>query len=205
VGIPIIGLMLKERPADANGETRVEVHLKPFLGMKPGVYLTVLYSLLALAALFFLLFFKGLRDQGTYLRVASLPAGAAVSVDGRYAGSSPCEILVKKGARRITASRPYFQAEHLEENFAGPVFATLFVRPRRQWNPKLVVADVQGLTASALQDFAANPHIPEILEQTAAAVATAEAGDASAQLSAFLDKAKYFVSSLFSSSTLRKP
>ena len=101
--------MLKERPAGANGETRVEVHLKPFLGMRPGVYLTVLYALLALAVLFFLFFYKGVRDQGVFLRVTSSPPGAAVSVDGRYAGSSPCEILVKKGARRIVVSRPYFQ------------------------------------------------------------------------------------------------
>jgi iron(II)-dependent oxidoreductase len=186
--------MLKERPAGANGETRVEVHLKPFLGIRPGVYLTILYALLALAMLFFLLFYKGLREQGTYLRVTSLPAGASVSVDGQYAGSSPCEILVKKGTRRIVAFRPFFRAEIMEANFAGPIFGTLFVRPRRHWNPKLTIADVQGLTGAAVQDFAANPHIPEILEQTATALAS-EPGDVEPELSAFLDKAKYFVSS----------
>jgi iron(II)-dependent oxidoreductase len=181
--------MLKERPGDSNGETRVEVHLKPFLGMRPGVYLTILYALAALALLFFLLFYKGLRDRGTYLRVNSQPAGAAVSVDGRYAGSTPCEILVKKGSRRIVASRPYFKEEALQADFGGPIFGTLFVRPRRKWEPKLSVTDAKGLTAASLQDFAANPHIPEILEQTAAA------GFSSELLSDFLDKAKFFVSS----------
>jgi iron(II)-dependent oxidoreductase len=188
--------MPKERPAGANGETRVEVHLKkPFLGMRPGVYLTVLYALLALAVLFFLFFYKGLRDRGVYLRVISSPPGAAVSVDGQYAGSTPCEILVKKGTRRIVVSRPYFQAMTLEDDFSGPIFGTLFVRPRRRWDPKLQIADLQGLTSAALQDFAANPHIPEILEQTAAAALTAGSGEAQDHLSAFLDKAKFFVSS----------
>jgi iron(II)-dependent oxidoreductase len=184
--------MPKERRAGENGEIRLEVQLKPFLGMRPGVYLTVLYVLIAAAVLFFLFFYKGLREHGTYLRVSSLPAGAAVSVDGRYAGSSPCEILVKKGPRRIVASRPYFQPEVLETTFAGPVFGTLFVKPRRQWSPHLTVADAEAFTTAALQDFAANPHIPEILEQTAAAAA---ASNALESLSAFLDRAKYFVSS----------
>jgi iron(II)-dependent oxidoreductase len=184
--------MPKERPADENGEIRLDVQLKPFLGMRPGVYLTILYALIAAAALFFLFFYKGLRDQGTFLRVTSLPAGVAVSVDGRYAGSSPCDILVKKGTRRIVASRPYFQPAVLEDSFAGPIFGTLFVRPRRQWSPHLAVADAQVFLNAALQDFAANPHIPEILEQTAAAAA---ARDAVEQLSIFLDRAKYFISS----------
>ncbi len=100
--------MPKERPAGENGEIRVEVHLKPFLGIRPGVYLTILYALLALAVLFFLFFYKGLREQGTYLRVTSLPAGASVSVDGQYAGSSPCEILVKKGTAAHRGLPPVF-------------------------------------------------------------------------------------------------
>jgi hypothetical protein len=136
-----------------------------------------------------------LRDRGVYLRVISSPPGAAVSVDGQYAGSTPCEILVKKGTRRIVVSRPYFQAMTLEDDFSGPIFGTLFVRPRRRWDPKLQIADLQGLTSAALQDFAANPHIPEILEQTAAAALTAGSGEAQDHLSAFLDKAKFFVSS----------
>jgi iron(II)-dependent oxidoreductase len=181
--------MLKERPGDSSGETRAEVHLKPFLGMRPGLYLTILYALVMLVLLFFLLFYKGLRDRGTYLRVISQPAGAAVSVDGRYSGSTPCEILVKKGYRRIVASRPFFKEQVLQADFGGPIFGTLFVRPRRKWEPMLAVADAKGLTAAALQDFAANPSIPEILEQTAAA------GISSELLSDFLDKAKFFVSS----------
>jgi len=192
--------MPKERPGppvsksqkDVNDEIRVEVRLKAFLGMRPGVYLTVLYALIVLAALFFLLFYKGLRDQGTYLRVTTLPAGAAVTIDGQYAGSSPCEVLVKKGQRRVAATRPFFQPAVLEGSFRGRVFGTLFVRPRRDWSPRLSVMDSRGLTAAALQDFASNPHIPEILSQTAAAAYSSESTEG---LSTFIDKSKYFVTS----------
>ena len=127
--------MPKDRPgspggkktADENGAFQVEVHLKPFLGMRPGVYLTVIYALLALAVLFFLLFYKGLRDQGTFLRVSSVPAGAAVTVDGQYAGSTPCEVLVKKGTRKIEASRPFFQPVVMEAH-AGTVMGGSVLR-----------------------------------------------------------------------------
>jgi iron(II)-dependent oxidoreductase len=194
--------MSKQRPGSTGGkkapgekdELRTEVHLKPFLGMRPGAYLTVIYALLALVILFFLLFYKGIRDQGTFLRVHSVPAGAAVAVDGQYAGSTPCEVLVKRGTRKIEASRPFFQPAVLEAYFRGPVFGTLFVRPRRDWNPGLKVADAQGLAISALQEFAANPNIPEILTQTVAASFTSDA-EAHAVLATFLDRAKYFVSS----------
>ena len=192
--------MPKERPGppvsksqkDVNDEIQVEVRLKAFLGMRPGVYLTVLYALIVLAALFFLLFYKGLHDQGTYLRVTTLPAGAAVTIDGQYAGSSPCEVLVKKGQRRVAATRPFFQPAVLEGSFRGRVFGTLFVRPRRDWSPRLSVMDSRGLTAAALQDFASNPHIPEILSQTAAAAYSSESAE---DLSTFIDKSKYFVTS----------
>ena len=185
---------MPKTPAPESSETRVEVHLKPFLGMRPGLYLTILYALIAIAVLFFLLFYKGLRDRGTFLRVSSSPPGAAVSIDGRYAGSTPCEVLVKRGTRTITASRPYFQEAALTDSFGGRVFGTLFVRPRRSWNATLTLSDSKELTASALKDFAANPHIPEILEQTARAVFGG--GDTAQQdLSAFLDKSKYFITS----------
>lgn len=170
------------------------MHLKPFLGMRPGLYLTILYSLLALAILFFLLFYKGLRDHGTFLRITTCPPGAAVSVDGQYAGSTPCVVLVRAGQRRISVSKPFFASQTLHDRFAGPVFGTLFARPRRIWDPMLTLTDSQGLVQHALQDFAGNPQIPEIL------VETIEAGYAGGpevqnQLYAFLDNSKYFVTS----------
>lgn len=182
--------------APESGGTKVEVHLKPFLGMRPGLYLTIIYALIAAAVLFFLFFYKGLRDRGTFLKVTTFPPGAAVLIDGRYAGSTPCEVLVKKGQRTITASRPHFQPAVLEGTFKGPVFGTLFVRPRRAWTPALALTDSKGLVVAALQDLAANyafdRHVPEVLDQTA--LASFGAGPAAwSDFSELLDKAAYFL------------
>jgi iron(II)-dependent oxidoreductase len=184
----------KKTADTGSSDLQADVRLKPVLGIQPGAYLTVLYSLILLAVLFMLLFFKGIRDQGTYLHVESFPPRAAVLVDGTYAGSTPCEILVRKGPHRVEVSRPYYETQSLAEDFPGPVFGTLFVRPRRPWSPTLAVADADGLARHSLQEFARNPQIPEILSQTA--LAAYKAGpETSAALNDFLDESKYFVSS----------
>ena len=181
------------RPAEAQPpDPEAAVRLKALLGIRPGTYLTVLYGLVILFVLFMLLFFKGIRDQGTYLQVTSFPAHAAVEVDGMYAGSTPCEILVRRGSRTVRVSKPFFHTEVLEERFGGRVFGTLFVRPRRVWQPQLRVADPAGLTRHALQDLAANPQIPEIMGQTVAAAYRA-GRETREGLAHFADNAKYFV------------
>ena len=43
-------------------ENQIEVRLKPFLGISPVTYLSILYGIVILFILFMLLFFKGLRS-----------------------------------------------------------------------------------------------------------------------------------------------
>ncbi len=182
---------VKPRPGEVP-PSEAEVRLKPVLGLKPGVYLTVIYALVLLFVLFMLLFYKGIRDQGVYLRVRTLPTGAAVSVDGTYAGSTPCQILVRKGRHTVTVSRPRFTDAVVEDSFPGPVFGTLFVRPRRTLTLKLSLDDATALVGSAIRDYAASPNIPEILTDAAEAVYTARP-EQQEQLSHLVDRAKYFV------------
>ena len=180
----------KPQPRDTR-EERDEVVLKPFLGMSPGLYLTILYALLILFVLFMLLFYKGLRDRGEYLRVTTFPPGASIRVDGLYVGSSPCEVLVKQGGRTITVRKPHFDDFVLQDVFRGPVFGTLFVRPRRDLKIQLDLADSAALVRDALEDFANNPHIPEILLETV--WSGANISSATQDLNDFVDESKYFV------------
>jgi iron(II)-dependent oxidoreductase len=180
----------KPQPIESR-EERNEVILKPFLGLSPGLYLTILYALLILFILFMLLFFKGLRDNGEYLRVTTFPPGASVKVDDRYVGSSPCEVLVKQGNHTVTVAKPHFSPVVLEQAFAGPVFGTLFVRPRRDLDIDLELADPEALVSQGLAEFAANPHIPEILMETVWAGNNSPSGIE--DLYSFIDRSKYFV------------
>ena len=183
---------VRRKPQGAENQVEHdEVRLKPFLGISPGVYLTILYSILLLFVLFLLLFVKGLRERGEYLSVTTFPPGASVRVDDLYSGSSPCEILIKQGPHTITVSKPHFAPIVMEDTFRGPVFGTLFVRPRRRLDLHLQVADSASLMRDALSDFSANPHIPEILVETA--WAGIQSPLAHEDLYDFIDKSKYFV------------
>jgi len=178
------------QPSDTQ-ENQIEVRLKPILGISPGTYLSILYGIVILFILFMLLFFKGLRDQGEYIQVTTFPPGASVKIDGLYVGSSPCEALVLKGFHNVTISKPHFEPFVLKDTFQGPVFATLFFRPRRRLQINLELSDLQGLSRQALRDFSANPHIPEILSETVWAGYNSPSGND--ELYYFLDRAKYFV------------
>jgi formylglycine-generating enzyme required for sulfatase activity len=102
--------------------------------------------------------------------------------------------LVRAGDRRISVSKPFFESQGLNDRFKGPIFGTLFVRPHRTWALKLKLDDPQGLVQHALQDFAQNPEIPEILVETMAA-GYASGAKVQNQLYDFLDQSKYFITS----------
>ena len=62
------------------------VKLKPVLGIKPGVYLTVIYGLILLVGLFMLLIYPGLKNNGTHISIETFPEGSLVYVDNIYKG-----------------------------------------------------------------------------------------------------------------------
>ena len=92
-----------------------QVRLKPFLGMRPGVYLAIGLSLIILLILFLILLYPGISNPGSLVVYTSVPSGAALRIDGVYAGSSPCKVFVPKGGHTIEATlrgfeNPYYFA-----------------------------------------------------------------------------------------------
>jgi iron(II)-dependent oxidoreductase len=153
-----------ERGAEAADQeidvAHVRVQLRPVFGVKPGAYLTALYSLVAAIGLFFLLVYPGLRSRGVYVTFTSTPAGAAIMVDGSYRGATPAEVLVKAGARKVEVSLPHMKPVAVAREFRGPVFGTLFVKPRERIGTELELADVDGYFASHLQEYSDYAHEP---------------------------------------------
>jgi gamma-glutamyl hercynylcysteine S-oxide synthase len=153
----------------------VTVKLKPILGMRPGVYLTVLYGIAVLLLVYLLLFLPGIVKYGEYRDVVSNPPHAAVSVDGVYAGSTPCRIFVKHGDRVIEVSRPYYTPASFPQKIGGRVFFTLIVPQVKKITTTLPVADLPGLVKHALADLQKNPEISTIVSETAQAAGAPEA------------------------------
>ena len=169
-------------PKNDRQETRApvedaSVHLKPILGIRPGTYLSVFYGVVLLLLVYLFLFLPGLRHRGSYLALTTYPDHANVTIDGTYAGSTPCTIFMKKGQRSVEISRPFYTPVTLQETVSGRVFATLLVMDRKRLTTTLSVADVKGLSAAALLDFQKNPGVPQIVSDAAEAAFGTDAQD----------------------------
>ncbi|MDR2943139.1 MAG: PEGA domain-containing protein [Treponema sp.] len=111
-------------------ETDDIVKLKPIMGIRPGVYLCAIYSVILLFILFLFLVLPGLKNPGAELVILTEPQGAAIRVDGVYMGTAKDKIFVPKGHRTLSAVIPGFETESINVEVPGRVFGSLFF-PRR--------------------------------------------------------------------------
>jgi hypothetical protein len=131
-----------------------QVKLKPIFGVRPGVYLTFLYSFILLTFIFFLLFFPGLKNPGAVLVVKTEPAGAAIRIDGVYKGTAGSGIPVSKGFHIIEAVMPGFEKQGAVHEIRARVFASLFFPLRENINITLEVSDPASAFAVYASDYA---------------------------------------------------
>jgi len=132
---------------------QAEVKLKPILGIRPGVYLTILYGAAALILLFFLLIVPGLRNNGTVYAIESTPSEAAIYVDGNYAGSTPQKVFIEKGIHQISIKRAYFSSYDMRVDTGGRIFGTLISKKKDHVDVQLRIADLETYLVSQYKEL----------------------------------------------------
>ncbi|MDR1565750.1 MAG: SUMF1/EgtB/PvdO family nonheme iron enzyme [Treponema sp.] len=140
---------------DTNILEEDKVRFKPFLGLRPGVYLAALYGFILLVILFFIFLYPGLSNPGSILEVRTEPWGAAVRVDGVYQDAAPCGIFVQKGRRSVEITLPGFSPWESELEIPGRVWASVFFPIKIQVNAEIVSADPIKAFAGEAGAFAA--------------------------------------------------
>lgn len=135
-------------------ENEDKIKLKPFLGIRPGIYLTVIYSLVLLLAVFLFLFLPGLRNTGSVLIVKTFPQGAAIRVNDVYMGVSGSRIFLPDGKYLIEAVMPGFEKQGASHEIKGRVFASLFFPRREYMELSLKTSDPAAALAVYANDFA---------------------------------------------------
>jgi hypothetical protein len=147
--------------ADKTTEPDDQVRLKPILGLRPGVYLAMIYGFVILLVLYLILLRPGIIRPGAVVVFTSEPWGAAVRVDGLYAGTSLCKFFVPKGKREIEVVLPGFTSERIEADIPGRVFASLLFPRHFPLYVRLNAADPLETLRIASSDFAAWSFGPE--------------------------------------------
>lgn len=165
----------------------MDVKLKNFLGMKPGKYLFILYSLILLAILFFLLFYPGLKESGSVVIFGSDPEGTSVWSGSTYVGSTPCKAFFPKGNYSITYKKIGFEEKTEDIQVKGRVFCSKFVPKKLKVNVKLVLAQPDAVMQSAFTEFATYGLINSFSERYQPQPVLTEAVKA---LAGYQDKAK---------------
>jgi hypothetical protein len=130
------------------------VRLKPILGVKPGVYLAVIYAFVILAVLFLVLWYPGLSKPGGIVVFRSEPAGAAVRVDGLTRGATPCEVYLARGSREIELVLPGFTPYRTTWNMGARVFGSLFFPLRETLTETLEAASPLAPLLLGAEDYA---------------------------------------------------
>ena len=138
-------------------ETQVDedlVVLKPIFGVKPGVYLTVLYAVALVLILFFLLVFPGIVRNGAVVSFTSQPAGASILVDGIRIGATPDTAFVTSGKHELTIRKPYFKTSTETIAVPGRLFLSLFAPARLKYASSLSILSPGELISNASRQFA---------------------------------------------------
>ncbi|MDR1279058.1 MAG: SUMF1/EgtB/PvdO family nonheme iron enzyme [Treponema sp.] len=151
--------MFGKKNRDAAGDREIlpedQIHLKPVLGLRPGIYLTFIYSLIILIILFFILLYPGLSRPGSIVRLKTEPAGAALRVDGLYMGTSPARIFVPRGVHDFELILPGFSPLRFTEDIKGRLFASLLFPRVHPLEKQLSAAGAVESLALGAADFAA--------------------------------------------------
>ena len=147
---------MSEKQAESpQAEREDQVRLKPVLGLRPGLYLAAIYSLILLIILFFILLYPGISRPGALVVLKTEPAGAALRVDGVYRGTSPDRIMVSKGRHTLELVLPGFTTERIECDIPGRLFASALFLRRYPLEVKLRSPDPAAAFAVAAADYAA--------------------------------------------------
>ena len=162
------------------------VHLKPLLGMQPGIYLTIIYVLIIALVVFSIGFLPGILHSGKRVTFKSDFNPTAVYIDGRNIGTSPTTVFLPSGDYRVTYAYKDIASSDFALNVGHPVFFTWLFPRRQEASYKVLLNDISTFRSyiedmfsefiewSAITDFSDTYHYPPLFTQIAETVVRQE-------------------------------
>ncbi len=106
------------------------VHIKPLFGLKPGLWLTILYAMILVLAIFFICFLPGIVKGGKRVSFYSNANNAAVYLDGDYIGGTPFTRFIPSGEYSVEFKVNGISLDYKNIKVSHPVFMT-WMFPRK--------------------------------------------------------------------------
>ncbi|MDD4011183.1 MAG: PEGA domain-containing protein, partial [Sphaerochaetaceae bacterium] len=106
------------------------VKLKPMFGLRPGVYLTILYSAIIVVSVFLVGFLPDIIHGYKRVSFTSSIEGVAIYVDGQYKGAAPFSANIKSGNHEIIYKSSGVVIDTKQIEVGHPVFFN-WLFPRR--------------------------------------------------------------------------
>ncbi|MFA6933634.1 MAG: SUMF1/EgtB/PvdO family nonheme iron enzyme [Sphaerochaetaceae bacterium] len=106
------------------------VKLKPMFGLRPGVYLTILYSAIIVVSVFLVGFLPDIIHGYKRVSFTSSVEGVAIYVDGQYKGAAPFSANIKSGNHEIIYKSSGVVIDTKQIEVGHPVFFN-WLFPRR--------------------------------------------------------------------------
>jgi hypothetical protein len=133
--------------------SELTVTLGTHLGMRPQVYVPLIWGALLLAVLFSVLVLPGIRHPGEQVTITSVPEGAQIVVDDQYRGATPSTIFMARGNHdiEITAGTA---VERVEAEIGRRLVGSLLVPKRRSYNVVLDKPEIETEILSGVSEFA---------------------------------------------------
>ena len=159
------------------------VKIKPLFGLKPGLWLTIAYSLAILVIIFVVALLPDIIDGHKRVTFTSNAGTAAVYLDGVYQGGTPFTRSVKSGTYQVSYRVNGVEIDSITLTVGHPVFLNwLFPRVQKvESTAALNDAAFDALTKELLEDAAAYSAVleydtahryPEIFTQYAQSIST---------------------------------
>ena len=165
----------------------IRVKLKTRWGIRPKVYVPIIWLLLILLAVFLFLVLPGIRRNGTHLTVHTLPPDAEVIFDGRRLGPSGVEVFAPKGDGELVVRKAGFLDYSRPLQVKGRVFASRLIHRKEDLSITLEPEESYDPVSRGILEFASwaatGPEegryaIPSSLTETAReAVVTGDTAD----------------------------
>jgi len=180
----------KEEPPSITVEP---VHLPAVWGMQPGVYLTIIYAIVFLLALFLVGFLPGILKGGKRVAFTSQVEPTAVYVDGSYVGSAPTTSFISSGTHDIEFSFNGIVTDSMQVEIAHPVFftwlfprtqaiaANLTLETESQVTLYLRQMEAEVFSWSSITDFSETYHYPPLMLRAARTLSASEAAKNTAE------------------------